>query len=126
MRRHEESCTANLARTCRMCPDARPDVKAHAAILTGPGTWPEKMKRLREETENCPCCILAAIRQSGVLKVGMPEDPASGGECRDPYEGMSWEVPGRGWPTLGFDFKAEKAEYLAQRAKDACENIAYY
>jgi hypothetical protein len=126
MRRHESSCTANPNRTCRMCGVPTPDVKAHAAILTRPGDWPMKMDALREETENCPCCILAAIRLSGVQKFDPPEAPAAGGEYRDPFEGMGWDTPGYGYSILGFHFKAEKAEYLAQRAREYHENIAYY
>ena len=47
------------------------------------------MSKLRDLSGNCPMCILAAIRQSGICKWG--GDP---------------EVPPR---DLGFDFKSELA-----------------
>jgi hypothetical protein len=68
MKRHEEGCTANPARTCRM------------PIHEGEqGQQPiETLKELREISDECPACILAAIRQTGIQKVTIDEDGVSG------------------------------------------------
>ena len=82
MKRHEAGCTANPARVCGVCRAAGisaqplPDLIALARKLA---TWhvgfeeegpahgsldAEAMKALREAADNCPACILAALRQS--------------------------------------------------------------
>ena len=119
MRRHEPSCTNNPNRVCRMCSHGEPSVQDHVAILQRPGNtledWQGKMKALREETENCPCCILAAIRQSKVQKF----EPADDGypDTSD----MVWDGH-----TLGFNFKTEGKDYLADRNEDANYAYSYY
>ena len=116
MRRHEETCTANPKRYCHMCRQAR-DVAPLAAILTAAGgtlkDWQGKMERLRDAAENCPCCILASIRQSGVQREAWTPDE---GNCYPDTE-MEWSVPGSGTHMLGFNFKREKAAYLESRPR---------
>jgi hypothetical protein len=94
MANHEKGCTANPNRICRMhahFPDTpqRPVAELRAAFNMrlpdfGMGT-------LRELAGDCPMCILAAIRQSGISK--WDGDPESG----PPSD-------------LKFDFKKELAE----------------
>lgn len=65
MEKHERGCTKNPARVCGMCIAAsgapsQYTVQQLAEIL-GDGS-PERMKELRRATDNCPACILAAIR----------------------------------------------------------------
>ena len=59
--KHEEHCTKNPNRRCRMCHWAKfktkPMTELIAAALTG-------VEKLREATQGCPACMLAAIRQS--------------------------------------------------------------
>ena len=123
---HEAHCTANPDRTCRMCGTSI-SPRYHVAILQRQGNtmedWKAKMDSLRSATEDCPCCILAAIRQSGVQK----------GRCQPDGDGypdnstMIWREPGAatGDVWLGFDFKEEKATYLKKRA-EARHNERYY
>ena len=87
MRRHEKHCTLNPRRTCGVCklieadppplsdlvavlPDVEkytigisPEHTFHSG-LTGDANF--ALKKLREAAENCPACILAAIRQAGI------------------------------------------------------------
>ena len=117
LRRHEETCTANPARACRMCRPGvavlDPPTAKLVAILTEPGentteAWEEKMERLRDLAQECPACILAAIRQSGVQKKSDQDEP--GGSPEDP---MYWSTAmANGATCLGFHFKNERDAYL--------------
>lgn len=119
IRVHEASCTANPERVCRMCEFKSP-LSAMISILRQPGTttadWKQKMIAVREEAENCPACILAAIRQSGVqqdLRLENLNFDSPSVEGQDPR----W-FPG---PTggqdhcLGFDFRSEKKDYMNEK-----------
>lgn len=94
MKKHEIGCTANIDRVCRM-PIHEDDVpRIPVAVLVGHlGRWKPEfgMQQLRDECENCPACILAAIRCSGIQKYDPDED------------GMNQ------WPDLKFNFKEELA-----------------
>lgn len=96
MRTHEAHCTLNPARDCRVCgllggstkvgaermaelvallPDATAynadwTNEAHLALHEALKT---AMPTLREETEGCPACIMAALRQAKI-PVPMAED----------------------------------------------------
>ena len=59
--------------------------------------YEEGLKKLCDLTENCPGCILAAIRQSGVQR--KPE----------PIDGKGWIYDDGVY--LSFDFKAEKESF---------------
>ena len=73
MSTHEKHCTANPNRTCRMCGMA-PDIDVHIKAL-GDGLKPG-IERLQEAANDCPACMLAAIRQS---KIQYPPDDESPG-----------------------------------------------
>ena len=124
MRRHERGCTANPARVCGFC-GRNGDVQDLATILVTPqlavslNPWEGRMVALREATDNCPACILAAIRQSGVQKIDGPEHPSAGGEYRDPWDGMSWPNSiSKSHVMLGFDWKAERDRWNAEHSND--------
>lgn len=67
MKKHERRCTNNPNRECGVCNlmgfRQKPIAELVAALGRG---HDENLDRLREVAENCPACILAAIRQSGV------------------------------------------------------------
>jgi len=99
MKRHEIGCTANKDRVCRMPiheDDApRNSVVVLAGILKRWGKEDFGMQELRDACENCPACILAAIRCSGIQKYELDED----GENTE--------------PDLKFNFKEELASMWA-------------
>lgn len=79
MRNHERHCTANPNRECRMHKHfdepQRPVAELMAALdeLSRPDYGLPELRRL---AGNCPMCILAAVRQSGITKWdGDPESP---------------------------------------------------
>lgn len=119
MRSHETHCTANPDRKCRI----------HRYVdlrTTNPGPlqvsvlvahlrehWKDEdhgVAALRELAEGCPCCMLAACRQSGASK-GIPQDEEGPGS-------PPWI------DTKHFDFKKEIAE-LWQRVNEKV-NESYY
>lgn len=59
--KHEKRCTANPNRECGVCPlmeeSQTPMADLQAALIVG-------YKELREAANNCPACILAALRQA--------------------------------------------------------------
>lgn len=94
MKSHEKHCTANPERICRMHVNfdepQRSMAELRGALNT---TLPDcGMAELRRLSGNCPMCILATIRQSGICKFEGPENPP---------------------PDLSFDFKAELASAWA-------------
>jgi len=88
MKRHEDACTANPNRTCRMCamkPDM-PDLIAATKKCTESNIEP-----LREMAEGCPACMLAGIRQSGMQSPQTSlEDPGFYFEFDFKKERESW------------------------------------
>lgn len=109
---HEKYCTANPNRICRMHPLVTDRLQAsmlemRAALSTA--SPDHGMSKLRQLAEDCPMCILAAIRQSGIAKWdGDPENPP---------------------PDLGFDFKKELAaawETINDAKSDKEEQYARY
>ena len=75
MKRHEETCTNNPGRKCRMHVlylEHEPETSAAAlAQMLRDGV---AMGRIRELSNGCPMCILSAIRQSGLLRSEEPVD----------------------------------------------------
>lgn len=84
--RHEKRCTMNPNRYCGMCATVNLPQKPMTeliGILSGiavvektNGDWKDlalegdidkSLQTLRDETENCPACVLAALRQKGIL-----------------------------------------------------------
>jgi hypothetical protein len=113
---HEESCTNNPNRVCGFHghPDwadgpQRPIAELIVAARSGE-TWADGMKALRDAADNCPACILAALKQSGVWK-----------DCMDEYA-EEWEERG-GWQegtlprprdaVLSFNYQAEAKDFWA-------------
>lgn len=92
MRRHEESCTANPGRKCRMCETAQgmPELVEATRKCTEGDIGP-----LREAAEGCPACMLAGIRQSGMQR---------------PPSGMLKDFD-PGFHFYAFEFKKEKDEW---------------
>lgn len=109
MLRHEKGCTANPNRVCSMhykvtggCGPL--PLKTLLEVFMNPALgkdWQERMKRLRDEADNCPACILATIRQSGVQKYEPDEDG------RGLPDEMYWKSPFGDTVCLGFNFKEE-------------------
>ena len=86
MRKHETHCTMNPHRECRMCNRICTDQKPIADLMTllpDVQSWKDdydnviyqdnatellngSLPSLRDACENCPACILAAIRQKGI------------------------------------------------------------
>lgn len=108
MRRHEKSCTANRNRVCLCCAAMMGEygflVEGAVAFLA-PGIipWRERMKALRAAVDDCPCCILAVIRQTGAMK----SDAAWQAMYADDEAEFSWEARSAGIMTLGFHFRLE-------------------
>jgi len=77
---HEQRCTMNPNRHCRMCSlldvDQEPMAELVACLPVAPATgeWPEEYEErcraalptLREKAHDCPVCIFAAIRQAKI------------------------------------------------------------
>jgi len=75
MRNHETGCTANPGRVCGMCRISGGLQIPMTELLGCIGKdGAESLKQLKAVTENCPACILAAIRVSGVNELD-PENP---------------------------------------------------
>ena len=77
MIRHERGCTANPNRICGLCKNTEPWLEQKPmAELIACLSWDKDeygMKELRQLCENCPGCILAALRQSGMMKQAAEE-----------------------------------------------------
>lgn len=59
--KHEEHCTKNPNRRCRMCHWAKLHTRPVAELISAANT---SVKRLRTVSQGCPACMLAGIRQS--------------------------------------------------------------
>jgi hypothetical protein len=71
MSQHEKHCTMNPKRDCRMCEIAgnyqQPMAELIALIPKNHFDFNDAvLTALRDATENCPACILAVLRQSGI------------------------------------------------------------
>jgi hypothetical protein len=82
MERHESGCTANVNRVCRMHSYVtREDFPTVPTVLEM-GTMLREhyadddhgLSALRSLADDCPCCILAALRHTGLCK-GDEENP---------------------------------------------------
>jgi len=102
MRNHESGCTANPERICKIhqYADIRLEnpgpLPVSELISTLRAHWHDEdhgVGALREAAEDCPCCMLAAIRQSGACRGVIDEEGYA-----DPWIG-----------TALFNFKEELA-----------------
>lgn len=99
--KHERGCTANAGRICGLCAvnaeslnvasEQRPIAELVACLSKAKDDF--GMKELRALSSDCPACILAAIRQSGLQRFYADE------EGTDP--GVNFN----------FDFKKELQEF---------------
>lgn len=108
IRHHEEHCTANPDRKCGFHEHEwweggpQPAMADLIAAINSGHDWDEGMKALREVAENCPACILAAIKQSGAWDKAWREELAEWNEWGDrPIH-----------PVLDFSFKDAAAAWL--------------
>jgi len=65
MKKHEARCTMNPERVCGTCEESdghQYDMSILIAELMSGG-----IDALRDKTEGCPNCMLAAVRQSGIM-----------------------------------------------------------
>lgn len=100
MEMHEKGCTNNPHRVCGMCRNAglkQAGIK-HLIGALGIGDK-EGMDKLRELSKGCPACMLAALRQSGVM-----EPPDYDPECPGDHIVVEWP---------NFDFREAKKEFWA-------------
>lgn len=80
MRQHEIGCTMNPDRVCRCHEYAAPGTKARpvaellVVLRENCDAEDHGLAELRLAAEECPCCILAALRQSGLVKGYCDED----------------------------------------------------
>jgi len=97
--RHERGCTLNPNRVCGLherMRERQPSMPELVNALEAHGEdWAAGMKDLRDLSENCPACILAAIRQSPKLQAIIASD----------------EFDGVDFPTADFDFRKELASF---------------
>ena len=98
MKKHEVGCTNNPNRVCGICPKIEVTQKPMHELIEAIGSGTDKeLDTLRDITENCPVCILAAIRQAKIQR-GYDEGD----------EGFS----------VNFDFKAELKIFWEQYNED--------
>ena len=106
IRRHEESCTANPARICRFhetLDEGQPEMAELIAAVREQGDDAKGvMVALRAAADNCPACILAGLRQSGIQR-----EWAERGD--DGYEA----------PHIEFDFRAEVAQFWSDHGRES-------
>ena len=115
MERHEEGCTANPYRICRMhkyatgeeFPVIPPITELLAILEEHQGDLDHGLKELRDAADDCPCCILSAIRLSGFCRGTGKEGHIENGEYVSDYVE----------PLIGqeqFDFKKEVASLWSE------------
>jgi hypothetical protein len=118
MRNHEFYCTSNPNRICRVhafVTGNRDDAAIHPvaplieALRSGQQDGDHGLARLREAAEDCPACILAAIRQSGL--------------CRGYGDEEGYTPPAIGQKQ--FDFKKEMAEIFNSKNVEDCRDYAW-
>ena len=103
--KHERGCTANPGRICGLCEHSENEQKPIAELVACISAAKDDcgIKDVSELSNHCPACTLAAIRQSGILKV-------EGGD------GFPISVP--------YDFKADMARFWSEQ-NDAKVEIAW-
>jgi hypothetical protein len=117
MKGHEKHCTANPDRACRshkFCdhpptlPDNPPMPELQAALRSCGTDWVAGLAALRVAAHDCPACILAALRQSGLQKGVADEDGYAPGV------------------DFGFNFKEEMEKKFAEFNESQRENESVY
>ena len=101
MSRHEKRCTANPNRVCGMC--GHVGIKGFIEAL-GAGDE-DGVDKLRDVSNGCPACMLAAIRQSSL-------------QCPPDEDGQGFSVP--------FNYEEEKARFWSEiNEKDLADEWAH-
>ena len=127
MGRHEKGCTANPERVCRFhkVVTGEPDIIAPsvaslvALFVAHKGDEDHGLKVVKEACDGCPCCVLAALRQSGFCK--------GTGQNTGQMEGDEW-VSEYQPPLIGteqFDFKKECASVWSDVNSANAESCCY-
>lgn len=101
MKRHEKNCTANPDRGCGMCELEGNQAIPMSELIESLGVGDAAgMEKLRSLCENCPACILAAIRQSGIM------------------DSSSREIENERGSWTSFNYKDEHEEFWDDRNPD--------
>ena len=83
IKKHERGCTKNPERICGICkamqapqvpilelmaflPEPRRSIDDDGCITIHADGLEEAVERLRQKTESCPACMMAALRQKGI------------------------------------------------------------
>lgn len=101
MARHERGCTLNPERVCGMCKWSLVTQAQMGELIAALGKGDEAgVRALRDVANNCPACMLAAIRCSGIRQghYPNPDDP----------DGPFLEAP-----MIPFKFKEEHEVWLS-------------
>ena len=116
MERHEERCTLNPNRVCgfhEAQDESQPSMASLVAALESDlADWRAGWKALGYLADDCPGCILAAIRQSPKAQTALLESYEG---CEDHSEILA-----------GFDFKAEVKRFWDDHGKQAYANEGPY
>jgi hypothetical protein len=79
---HEKHCTGNPDRECRMCVELNGGQEnSLTELIEALGNGGEEgLSRLKEAANNCPMCILSALKQSGINEIDEKTgEPINGG-----------------------------------------------
>jgi len=119
MRNHEKHCTANPMRICLVHKHVtgedddgivvRPVAPLIEVLRQNWNDSDHGLAKLRIASDDCPCCILAAIRQSGA--------------CKGEVDGEGYTYPPIG--TEQFNFKAELQNVWDSRNADINQREYY-
>ena len=100
MEKHEKTCTANTDRECGMCEwvEVNDGQEKHGlsvielSEIVGDGSN-EGLRRLRDASNDCPACMLAAVRYTHNHKTFMTEEhPLLGSVECSVYVNFDWRV----------------------------------
>lgn len=109
IQRHEGACTNNPGRHCNMCNVVQFNNKPIDELVEALGCGDrDGVDKLRELSEGCPACMLAAIRQS---KLQLQTDEVDG-----------WEQHFH----VDFDYQMEKANFWSSYNDEMAEKASYY
>ena len=73
IKKHEKHCTMNPNRECRMCKHAGIEQKPINILISALGDG-SNLTSIKDLSNNCPVCILSAIRQSGIQHFDYDEE----------------------------------------------------
>ena len=79
---HEKHCTMNPNRQCRMCEKIDGIQKPMVELIA----LAKDLSKLRDAASDCPMCILAALRQAGLVAEAQYD---YAGECKKIFADMA-------------------------------------